>query len=193
MNKLFELTDEERNIAEENYGLIYSFLHNHNLDIDSYYGIVAIGYCKGIHTYNKHENIKLSTYLNMCMNNEYLQNVRSENAQKRCHDKDCISLNAPISNDEIDGDMVRDTIADTYKFEDDVIFNMHVKSFLSKLSDTERAIMKYTYIGMTQLEIAKILGLGIGVINRSIKMIRRKYRVFGRTPLKIKPQPQFWP
>lgn len=42
------LTEEQRQLAEENHGLIYSFAHKYGLNIDDWYGALAIGYLRGI-------------------------------------------------------------------------------------------------------------------------------------------------
>lgn len=57
-------------MATQNHNLIYSFLHAHHLNIDDWYGDIAIGFCKGIATFRENRTIKLSTYVYSCMLNE---------------------------------------------------------------------------------------------------------------------------
>ena len=54
------MTKEQQKLVEENHGLIYSFLAKHNLPIEEYYDLAAIGLCKASITYQNETTF--STY-----------------------------------------------------------------------------------------------------------------------------------
>ena len=80
-----ELSDEQRELCESNYGLIYSFLakkcyRSYNFDEIEFHAIN--GYLKAVMTFDK-KNARFSTYAYTCMFNEVAMLGRKENTKNK--------------------------------------------------------------------------------------------------------------
>lgn len=49
------MTDEQKQLVEQNHNLIYFYLYRHNLSIEEYYDVAAIGLCKAAITFKKRQ------------------------------------------------------------------------------------------------------------------------------------------
>lgn len=54
------MTDEQRNLAEENHDLVYKFLKENHLSVDQYYDVVIFGYLCAVQEYC--EKLELQRY-----------------------------------------------------------------------------------------------------------------------------------
>lgn len=140
-------------------------------DIDDLIGIGTIGLIKGIDTYSINKNVKLTTYVAKCAENEILMYFRSDKKNSKN-----ISLYEGISYDK-EGNEI--TILDVLKTEDiDYLENIYIndnikllKEYLNILNDREKEIIKYRYglnntEEITQKEIAKKLGISRSYVSR---------------------------
>ena len=140
-------------------------------DIDDLIGIGTIGLIKGIDTYSPNKNVKLTTYVAKCAENEILMYFRSDKKNSKN-----VSLYEGISYDK-EGNEI--TILDVIKTEDidyleDIYINDNIKllkEYLNVLNDREKEIIKYRYgldntDEITQKEIAKKLGISRSYVSR---------------------------
>lgn len=140
-------------------------------DIDDLIGIGTIGLIKGIDTYSPNKNVKLTTYVAKCAENEILMYFRADKKNSKN-----VSLYEGISYDK-EGNEI--TILDVLKTEDvdyleDIYINDSVKllkEYLNVLNDREKEIIKYRYgldntDEITQKEIAKKLGISRSYVSR---------------------------
>lgn len=56
------LTPEQREFAEQNHGLLYSFLNKKHLSQDEYYDIVVFGYLRAVKEYLEKPNLNKYTF-----------------------------------------------------------------------------------------------------------------------------------
>lgn len=140
-------------------------------DIDDLIGIGTIGLIKGIDTYSPNKNVKLTTYIAKCAENEILMYFRADKKNSKN-----VSLYEGISFDK-EGNEI--TILDVLKTEDiDYLENIYtndniklLKKYLNVLTDREKEIIKYRY-GLnnsdeqTQKEIAKKLNISRSYVSR---------------------------
>ena len=56
--KLHELTQEQRDVAEENHSLIYAFLNKKKLSTDNFYDVIVFGYLQAVQKYSLREDLK---------------------------------------------------------------------------------------------------------------------------------------
>ena len=140
-------------------------------DIDDLIGIGTIGLIKGIDTYSPNKNVKLTTYVAKCAENEILMYFRADKKNSKN-----VSLYEGISYDK-EGNEI--TILDVLKTEDidyldDIYVNDNIKllkNYLNVLNDREKEIIKYRYgldntNEITQKEIAKKLGISRSYVSR---------------------------
>ncbi len=140
-------------------------------DVDDLISIGTIGLIKGVDSYSKSKNTRLTTYAARCIENEILMNFR--NNKKRNKD---ISINESVGFDK-EGNEI--TILDILKtpapdfaldlYKEDSIDDM--KKYLSVLNNREKEIITYRYglydtDEITQKEIAKKMGISRSYVSR---------------------------
>ena len=57
-HKLQPLAEHEKQQAENNHNLVFSFLHRHGYDMENFYDVVVFGFLKGIQAYNRREDLR---------------------------------------------------------------------------------------------------------------------------------------
>jgi RNA polymerase sporulation-specific sigma factor len=144
---------------------------NGSNDTDDLISIGTIGLIKGVDSYSKKHNTRLTTYAARCIENEILMHYRNN----KKHSKD-ISINEPIGFDK-EGNEI--TILDILKTDKpDFIEDIHTKNnikalkkYFNVLTDTEKEIIIKRYglnneDEITQKEIAKKLGISRSYVSR---------------------------
>ncbi len=144
---------------------------NKNEDTDDLISIGTIGLIKGVDSYSKKNNTRLTTYAARCIENEVLMHFR--NNKKRSKD---ISINESVGFDK-EGNEI--TILDILKTPTpDFALDLHkednitdLKKYLNVLNDREKEILTYRYglddnDEITQKEIAKKLGISRSYVSR---------------------------
>ena len=144
---------------------------NKNEDTDDLISIGTIGLIKGVDSYSKKKNTRLTTYAARCIENEILMYFR--NNKKRSKD---ISINESIGFDK-EGNEI--TILDILKTPaPDFALDIHkddniseLKTYLSVLTKREKEIISERYglddkDEITQKEIAKKLGISRSYVSR---------------------------
>lgn len=143
-----------------------------NVDQDDLISIGSIGLIKGINSYNAKKNIKLSTYISKCIDNEilmYLRSVKKLNAE--------VYLEEPIGKDKDDNAI---TLKEVLENEDKPIEEeIELKFKINKLYEKIRTILKSREqkilelrFGLngkepkTQNEIAKSMGISRSYVSR---------------------------
>ena len=140
-------------------------------DVDDLIGIGTVGLIKGIDTYTKNRNVKLTTYAAKCAENEILMHFRSDKKNSKN-----ISIYDGISYDK-EGNEI--TILDVLRTPDpDFLEEIHknnnielLKKYLAKLNKREKEIIIKRYglnnqKELTQKEIADNLGISRSYVSR---------------------------
>ena len=188
INKLSIGDKEARDkLIEHNLRLVAHIVkkyENKNESIDDLISIGTIGLIKGIDSYSLNKNIKLTTYVARCIENEILMFYRSDKKNKKN-----VSLNDPIGFDK-DGNEI--TLIDILKTDPpDFISDIHtkdniklLKDYFSVLNKKEKDIIIKRY-GLdnndcvTQKDIAKKFGISRSYVSRiekrAITKILRKF------------------
>ena len=142
-----------------------------NYDQDDLISIGTIGLIKGVDTYKKGKDIKITTYCAKCIQNEILMHFRSNNKNIKN-----VSINESIGFDK-DGNEI--TIIDVLKSDkidilDDIDNRnniMLLNKYLNVLNNRERQIIEKRYglnnqEELTQKEIAKLLKISRSYVSR---------------------------
>ena len=168
--------EEARNILiEHNLRLVAHVCKkyaNSNVDQDDLISIGSIGLIKGINSYDVHKNIKLSTYISKCIDNEilmYLRSIKKLNSE--------VYLEDPIGKDKDDNTITLKEILenDDKPIEEEIELKLRIKKFYEKikssLQERERTILELRF-GLngaepqTQHEIAKEMGISRSYVSR---------------------------
>ena len=173
----FENGDEEaRNILiERNLRLVAHVCKKYSstkVEQDDLISIGTIGLIKGINSFEPTKNVKLSTYVSRCIDNEILMHLRST---KKIGAE--VSLEDPIGKDKDDNTVtLQDVLENSERnIEDEVDLKMKIKKLYEKiklvLKDREKLIieMRFGLNGQkpkTQNQIAKMMGISRSYVSR---------------------------
>ena len=175
INLLEQKDKEARNkLIEHNLRLVAHIVKKFDqgsFDQDDLISIGTIGLIKGVDSYNKDKNIKLTTYVAKCIENEILMFYRSSKKYQNTG-----SLNDSIGYDK-DGNKITliDVLKDDRKSLDDEVYLREnialVSKYLSKLNKREKEIIVKRYglnnrKEMTQKDIAKELKISRSYVSR---------------------------
>lgn len=168
--------EEARNILiEHNLRLVAHVCKkyaNSNVDQDDLISIGSIGLIKGINSYDVHKNIKLSTYISKCIDNEILMYLRTT---KKLNSE--VYLEDPIGKDKDDNTITLKEILenDDKPIEEEIELKLRIKKLYEKikssLQERERTILELRF-GLngaepqTQHEIAKEMGISRSYVSR---------------------------
>ena len=158
--------------------IVKKFESNVN-DVDDLIGIGTVGLIKGIDTYSTNKNVKLTTYIAKCAENEILMYFRGDKKNSKN-----VSIYDGISYDKEGNEF---TILDVLKtpdpdFLEDIYLKDNIvllKKYLNILTPREREIITYRY-GLdnndekTQKEIAKDMGISRSYVSRIEKRATTK-------------------
>lgn len=151
-----KLNDKQRKLVEDNHSLIFWYAHKNHLDLEEWYGILALALCKAALKYDE-EKSKFTTYAVMSMKNEMLAELRKRKADKRM-----------LYSEVLTGDML-ETQAVTKGDLDSLVMLKDI------LQNDPRGELLGLYInGYTQAEIAEILGISQAHVSRIITSLRRE-------------------
>ena len=166
--------DARNKLIEHNLRLVAHIVKKFDqgsFDQDDLISIGTIGLIKGVDSYNKDKNIKLTTYVAKCIENEILMFYRSSKKYQNT-----VSLNDSIGYDK-DGNKITliDVLKDDRKSLDDEVYLREnialVSKYLSKLNKREKEIIVKRYglnnrKEMTQKDIAKELKISRSYVSR---------------------------
>ena len=166
--------DARNKLIEHNLRLVAHIVKKFDqgsFDQDDLISIGTIGLIKGVDSYNKDKNIKLTTYVAKCIENEILMFYRSSKKYQNT-----VSLNDSIGYDK-DGNKITliDVLKDDRKSLDDEVYLREnialVSRYLAKLNKREKEIIVKRYglnnrKEMTQKDIAKELKISRSYVSR---------------------------
>ena len=145
---------------------------NSNVDQDDLISIGSIGLIKGINSFNASKNIKLSTYISKCIDNEILMYLRSS---KKLNSE--VYLEEPIGKDKDDNTItLKEVLENEDKpIDEEIELKLKIKKLYEKiksiLKERERTIIELRF-GLngkepkTQNEIAKSMGISRSYVSR---------------------------
>ena len=176
LQKLSKGDEEARNILiEKNLRLVAHVCKKYatsKVDQDDLISIGTIGLIKGINSFEVSKNVKLSTYVSRCIDNEilmYLRSTKKTGAE--------VSLEDTIGKDKDDNAITLQDVLENNErnIEEEVDIKMKIKLLYGKmkeiLKDREKLILELRF-GLdgskpkTQNQIAKMLGISRSYVSR---------------------------
>ena len=159
-------------VVLNNVGMVWIVLKSLNLNLldEDLYSIGIIGVVKAVNTFNPDKGFAFSTYATQIIRNEILMTFRKKRIVP------AFSFDEPYQLEN--GDLVNlsEVIADSRKFEEEVIADMQMEQIFSNLSDREKKIISLSMDRKTQREIAEICGISQAQVSRIRKSIYKKWR-----------------
>ena len=170
------LNDEQRKLVEQNHNLIYSAMYKfgiRNEKFDDYYGVAAVGLCKA----GMHFNIfkgSFSTVAYKCIHSELRKQIRDDNALYRKSDRDSVSYNATIFQQEDNSICTENILLVDENFEENLISTLLFLDKLEILYNIDKKIIALVIYGYTQEEIGKALGISRQAVQQHIYRMRHR-------------------
>lgn len=176
LEKLENGDEEAKNILiERNLRLVAHVCKKYvttNVDQDDLISIGTIGLIKGINSFKSEKNVKLSTYVSRCIENEvlmYFRSTKKTNAE--------VSLEDPIGKDKDDNTVtLQDVLENSERnIEEEVDLKIKIKKMYEKIKEVlkgrEKLIIELRF-GLdgkkprTQNQIAQMLGISRSYVSR---------------------------
>ena len=150
-----KLTEQQAKMVEDNHNLIYGYANKKGLDLDEWYGLLALELCKTVPKYNPKRSA-LSTYY-------YL---RCDSLVKVEYDKTQAQMRSHNGIFELDDNLLAD--------DDDSTEERMLLKAMMKYGHEE--VIKLRYEGYTQSEIAEKLGVSQPYISAILDEVYAKYK-----------------
>ena len=169
----YPLTEEQKRLAEDNHNLIYGFANKKNLDVEEYYGVLAIGLCKAARIFDSSKGYQFSTVAYTCMGNEVKQIWKKEMAPSRIP-SDCLtSYNKQVRANEGNESVELINIISQKLKNDFDTSRADISEFFNTLSEKQKIVLTKAIIGYQEAEIADYLGISQPQVSRYKKRIGR--------------------
>ena len=168
------MTDAQRKLAADNEKLIYFMCRKRfkspDEDIESWYGVCAIGLCQAAETYNPELNIKFSTYACRCINNAISRVIKNKEIET-------ISSELPIKAADSGDVLIKDTFIDevssnhSYDIEIKEIYQSVINSIRDKKHKAQ--LTDIVLNGLNCTEVAQKYGCSRQNINIKLQRFRK--------------------
>lgn len=168
-----KLSLEHQQLVADNHNLIYSFADKHKLDLEEYYGILALALCKAAQSYDPNKG-KFSTISYTCMANAVKNHIRLKKKNKIT----LIYLDADYTDNDSDENLSNVITSDNLQPDIKVEGEQISQILLSMLSDKEKQIVIDRMNGLSEEQIATKMGCTHQNVHAFIKKIRIKWNVF---------------
>lgn len=150
-------------------GIVLKSLNLNPLDEDLF-STGIIGVVKAVNTFNPDKGVKFSTYATPIIRNEILITFRKKQIIPS------FSLDEPYDFGNGESVDYSEMIADSRRFEEEVIADMQIERIFSSLNEREKEIIALSMQDKTQMEVAKIYGISQPQVSRIIKSVYKKWR-----------------
>lgn len=159
-------------VVLNNVGIVGIVLKSLNLNTqdEDLYSIGMIGVVKAINTFNPDKEVKFSAYATPIIRNEILMTFRKKRIIP------AFSLDEPYGLGNGESVNFSEMIADSKRFDDEVIADMQMNQMLQTLSDRDKEIISLSIEGKKQREIAEVCGVSQSQVSKIRKSIYKKWR-----------------
>lgn len=173
VGKKWSLTESQKQLAEKNHDLIYSYLNYYNLSADEYYDILCIALCYICKNYNDKKG-NFSTYAFRGFNYK-IYNIWAYNHRKKREVKEVDY----IDNEEFEN--FKSENQDIERIEDKIDLDILLKQIKKKLNAKQYNVVELYSKGKTFEEIGKTTNTSKQNVNelyhKAIKKLRSEFNV----------------
>lgn len=152
-----KMTNKQKQLAELNHNLIYSYAHFKNLSVDKWYGLLAESLCKTAMVYDESRG-EFSTLFFQIAGCDVHNERRKMQTIGRKHDVD----KKPVDEHNI--------ITCDYDQQHLIVLD-HIKS----LDSSMEKLIDLKVAGLTSREIADVLGVSQSTVNLRLRTLKAKY------------------
>ena len=173
--KEVEMTERQRELAEQKHDLIYIFMRKYRIDPEEYYDALAIAYCECIMAWRE-EKVREGTiegFVIHGMSMRWKNIKRMERQDMRKANYGCIRLDAPLGEDG--GLALRDLLTDEEsapKEESERLHELLTKSRKILKREKDRSLLEKMAEGKSVREIAEEWGVSRQCVYNRLKRVR---------------------
>lgn len=150
------MTTEQKQLIEDNHNLIYFYLNKHDISVDEFYDVAAIGLVKAALNYNNSKST-FSTFAILCIGNE-IKNVYKKNGACGSIPHGLVFSYQDKADEE--EDMTFESILkDNFDMEEEISVRLSLERFMKRLDERRVKIVKLSLRGYSSSEISRILGV----------------------------------
>ena len=169
------LNEQQQELAEKNHNLIFWYAKNHRLDIEEYYGELAVALCEAAYHYDESTGVSFSTFAAKCMSNQIKKLFRKKERTIEGAN-DILSLDYVYDEEGTDPYTLRDCIADiTEDIEKETTINIETEKFINALREPEKYVFRCIINEETQASVSEKLGISRQCVGIIVKRIRKKW------------------
>ena len=179
-----KMTETQRKLAEENYGLIGGFCNLYNLNSDDYSDILSLALCESAMRYDASKGIAFSTYTYQIMNNRMIDEYRKTQSREVIPRDMIISENDLVVDDNTKETSFFDIIPTINSVEEIVLYRSMINDIKNKdkfLSDTQKKALDYILIGLSNKEMQLALQCTLRYSEKLRQVIKNKVSDFLQT------------
>lgn len=167
------LTEEQKKLVEENHNLIYWYCHKYNLDIEEYYGLLAVELCRAVQLYDPTKS-KISSYIIKWFWHKHISWDKSKRASSRKANENTISLDKDFGEDG-EKATLSDFMTNGKSVEDEIVM---IPLSACGLNDKLMSVvnLRLENPNYTQQEIADILGISQPTVMRRLHTAEKKIK-----------------
>lgn len=173
------MNEQQKQLAVDNLGLVYAYIHSHHLDEEEFYDLLVIELCNAATKFDISMGYSFSTFAYKCFDRVVAMHIRKYSQKKYKLEHPLIYLDSPIDGCK-DADVLHELIPDLSKpdLTDHVIAKEMLQNIYSCcVNKRDIQIIKLLCMGYTQTEIMNQFKLGSRQsINNVLRRIRIKYQ-----------------
>lgn len=163
------MTEQQKQLVADNHQLIYEFLQNHDLSVDEYYDLAAIGLCEAAIAFNP----EISSFMDLaysCMYETIEKDANKETVPK----KQMVYFQAEKQNKEGSIYAAILGIPSNENVEEQAVSSVSIHKFMYTLKERELQIFNLLDQGFTQCQISEKVGITQAGVSRVRARIIRK-------------------
>jgi RNA polymerase sporulation-specific sigma factor len=151
--------------------------HALNLDKDELYQEAMVGYADAIRSFDPTKDIRLQTFISLCVERRLSNYIRKNNTTKVRILKECYSFDNKVSDELTLADIVGDNKRNPEVIKENAESLKELKRKIDEtLSDLEKQVLELLVNDFTNEDIAKILKVEVKSIYNATHRIRAKLK-----------------
>lgn len=170
------LTEEQRELVNNNIGLVKKFVEKKKLKYDEWYDLMCVALCEAAITFNP-EKGKFSTHAFWKMQQKLTNEAVNMNRNKPGNGDKPKRLDQTVRVENEDYTLA-ELIASDDNVEESAMLRKNMADMMKRLTKTEQIIAAELANGTTQKEIGVKMGLSQQSINAYVKLMRRRLEGF---------------
>lgn len=168
-----QMTDEQRQLAEDNINLVHRFMIDYHLNPDVYYDLLMIELCRAAMVYDKNSGNTFSTLAYSYFLNLVKNVIKKNKSEKNGGTIKIISMDKMIDDEHT----IYEIIPDLSMTPEEIIMDSVFKNDIYEccINKHDKMVVDMILLDYSQVEIADYLSISRQRVNRILKDIGRRY------------------